>query len=78
MKIDNVRMMDISTPQRVTVELDYRRNVLYVHVDGITALRVQRSTNSPKLEIRKSNGEEINLEDETAMDHAMGKREATK
>ncbi len=36
------RQLDITGAMFVQVEIDYRRRVLYVHVDGYTALRVCR------------------------------------
>jgi hypothetical protein len=36
------RLLDITGADMVQVEIDYTRRVLYVHVDGYTALRVCR------------------------------------
>lgn len=37
------RQLDISEPAVVQVEIDYDRRVVYVHVDGLTALRICRA-----------------------------------
>jgi hypothetical protein len=34
--------IDITQPDDVVVELDMKRGVLYVHVNGVTALRICR------------------------------------
>lgn len=39
---EELKCLDITAPQMVEVEIDHARNVLYVHVDGITRLRVCR------------------------------------
>lgn len=36
------QMLDITAPDHVIVEWDKDRKVLYVHVDGITSLRICR------------------------------------
>jgi hypothetical protein len=40
----NIQTLDISSPDNVEVEIQYQlgRPVLYVHVDGITVLRICR------------------------------------
>lgn len=42
METKEVRMLDITAPIAVEVEWCYGRRVLYVHVDGITVLRICR------------------------------------
>lgn len=42
--IKEVKMLDITAPEHVEVEIQNRPNgnVLYIHVDGITVLRICR------------------------------------
>lgn len=50
MNIANVSMLDITSPdQAVEVEIDQYRRVLYVHVDGVTVLRICRIPDHLKL-----------------------------
>lgn len=51
-KIEAVQMLDVTAPKLgVQVEYDKSRKVLYVHIDGITALRICRI---PWIRIQKS------------------------
>ena len=51
---DQHHQLDITAPDSIVcVEIDRRRNVMYVHVDGYTALRVCRI---PELRIEDNGG----------------------
>lgn len=52
MNATNIQMLDITAPDHgVEIEWDETRRVLYVHVDGITALRICRI---PALKIKRT------------------------
>lgn len=59
MNIANVQMLDITAPDElVEVEVDAARRVLYVHVDGVTVLRICRIPNLFDVKLKDGYGRE--------------------
>jgi hypothetical protein len=60
-----MKQLDITGAEMVQVEIDYTRRVLYVHVDGYTALRICRIKRILPTQSRSTKSVPLNPEQQT-------------